>query len=94
MLQNSIYYLVGQVDPGMISWLTQQGPSVVIFGVMVWWLARRLEKVEAERNNLAESLIKLTAMYEAKVDKNDGSDKEIIEKLGEILNILKYGKGD
>jgi len=93
MDQTSVHYFIAQIEPGIVSWLVEQGSVIVIMGVIVWWLARRLEKVEQQKDTLAESMIKLTTLYEAKVDKNDEMSKGTIEKLEEIINLIKYGKG-
>lgn len=91
MLQDSIYYTLAQINPGITDWLFKQAPVVVILGVIIWWLADRLKKVEAEKSVLAENVIKLSTLYQAKDDKNDLANKEISDQLTVIINLIKYG---
>lgn len=92
MDQIAVHYLIAQVEANLSGWLIEQIPVVVVMGVVIWWLARKLDKVEDQRNALSESFMKLTTLYESRVNKNDDMSEDIIEKLEEIVNILKYGK--
>jgi len=88
-----MFYFIAQVDPGISNWLVEQMPVVVVMGIIIWWLARRLEKIEEQKSVLAESMIKLTTLYESKLDMHDSTAKDTKEKLDEIINLIKYGKG-
>ena len=89
----SIRYLIAQVDAGLSGWLVDQVPVIVVMGVVIWWLARRLEKIEQQKNVLAESMIKLTTLYESKLDMHDANAKDTKVLLEEIISLIKHGKG-
>lgn len=91
-MRQTLHYIIAQADPGISAWLVEQVPVVVIMGVVIWWLARRLEKIEQQKNTLAESMIKLTTLYEEKVDKNEELARKTMEKLDSIIELLKHGK--
>lgn len=96
MDQIAIRHFIAQVDPvnsGLSAWLVEQVPVIVVMGVVIWWLARKLDKVEGQRNGLSESFMKLTTLYESRVNKNDELSEDIIKKLDEIIGLIKYGKG-
>tara|TARA_R110000772_G_scaffold33142_2_gene80791 strand:+ start:112 stop:396 length:285 start_codon:yes stop_codon:yes gene_type:complete len=92
MVQEKIFNSIAQVDPIMTNWLVQQLPVVVVMGVMIWWLTKRLEKIETEKNTLAENMIKLTSLYEAKIDKTEILNEKIVDSLSRIIDLIKYGK--
>lgn len=94
MLQTPIQYFVAQVDPGVVNWLLQQSPTFVIMGVIIYYLAKKLEKVENQRDDMAKDMIKLTTLYDEKVNRNDETDNKILEKIDRITNLIENGKND
>ncbi len=47
-------------------WLLEQIGMVVVMGLAIWWLARRLVQAEKEKDKLSQDVIKLTTMWESK----------------------------
>jgi len=70
------------------SWLLQQAPVIVVMGVVIWWLAKRLVKAEDEKDLLSKDVIKISTLWESKADKMDGSKEEILKLLAEIKQIV------
>ena len=70
------------------SWLLQQAPVIVVMGVVIWWLAKRLVKSEDEKDLLSKDVIKISTLWESKADKMDGSKEEILKLLAEIKQIV------
>lgn len=70
-------------------WLLEQLGMVVIMGVAIWWLQRRLVKSEAEKEKLAQEVVKLTTLWESKASTLSELDKEYKEKVISILNEIK-----
>ena len=67
-------------------WLLQQAPVVVVMGVVIWWLAKRLEKCSDEKDILSKDVVKLTTLWE---EKSDSHKDEIITLLREIKDIVR-----
>lgn len=82
-----------QSDPTMVSWLVQQAPVVVVMGAAIWWLAKKLNKAEDDKDEMAKDVIKLTALWEEKSDKIDAKSEKVNEhnaKVNEqILELLR-----
>lgn len=76
-------------DPGVINWLLTQSPIVIILSVIIWWLAKRLEKAENDKSDLAKDVIKLTVAYENKLDNDKIADSEIKNLLHEIRDSIR-----
>lgn len=70
-------------------WLLEQAPVVVVMGVVVWWLAKRLVKAEDEKDSLSREVIKITTLWETKADKMDTEDKETKQQILALLNEIK-----
>lgn len=76
-------------DSGISNWLLQQAPVVIVMGVIIWWLAKRYEKSESDKSELAKEVIKLTVAYEAKFDSEKERDAEMKALLTEIRDTVK-----
>ena len=79
---------LASTDPTILTWLLQQAPVIVVLGVVIWWLAKRLEKVEEQKETLSKDVIKLSTLWEEKVDKNSEKESQIIELLREIKGLV------
>jgi len=80
-------------DPGIVNWLLTQSPIVIILAVIIWWLAKRLERAENDKSDLAKDVIKLTVAYETKLDNDKAADQEIKNLLHEIRDTVRnWGK--
>lgn len=71
-------------------WLLQQAPVVVVMGIVIYWLSKRLVKSEDEKDKLSTSVIKLTTLWESKASELGEDDKEFKEKVLESLNDIKH----
>jgi len=73
----------------LTKWLFEQLGTVVVMGVAIWWLAKRLTKAEEEKDRLSTNVIKLTTLWESKASELGEDDKEFKEKVLESLNEIK-----
>lgn len=76
----------------MWTWLVQQAPVIVVLGIVVYWLAKRLEKAQDEKDILSQDVVKLTTIWEEKYKDDSGKDGEIIKLLTEIKTIVSNDK--
>ena len=78
--------------PEVTSWLLDQAPITVVMGVVIWWLSKKLSKVESERDEISKEVIKLATLWEKKTEQSEDEDdhfkKEILKSLEEIKNTL------
>jgi hypothetical protein len=74
-------------------WLKDQAPVIVVMGVVMWWLAKRLVKSETRNEKLTEQVIKIATLWESKSQSLSDDDKEfkkdIYKSLQEIVAIIK-----
>lgn len=86
------------MENGIFTWLLEQAPVIVVMGVAIWWLAKRLVKAEEEKDSLASSVIKITTLWESKASELGEDDKDFKENvlfsLKEIKLILKNKKNE
>ncbi|PZR18858.1 MAG: hypothetical protein DI539_16090 [Flavobacterium psychrophilum] len=68
------------------TWLLQQAPVVVVMGIVIWWLAKRLEKAQDEKDVLSRDVVKISVLWQEQSD--NGKDEEIIKLLTEIKTIV------
>ena len=73
----------------LTKWLFEQLSVVVVMGVALWWLSRRLIKAESEKDKLSQDVIKLTTLWESKASSLSEGDKEFKEKVVNLLNEIK-----
>lgn len=80
------------------AWLIEQAPVIVLMGVVIYWLANRLIKSEAEKDELAKDVIKVATLWEEKSDKlGDASEKtkeQMLELLRDIKMLVKHKSDD
>jgi len=74
---------------GISSWLFEQAPVIVVLGIVIWWLAKRLTKAEDEKDKLAASVIKLTTLWETKATELGQESEEAKQFRKEALDLLK-----
>ena len=82
--------------PELVSWLIQQAPVVVVMGAAIYWLAKKLNKAEGDKDEMAKEVIKLTTLWEEKSDKieekaekNDEKNSKVTEQILELLRDIK-----
>lgn len=86
----------------LLGWLIKQTPIMVVMGVIIWWLQKRLDKVETEkkeiqkemadsRNDILQSVNALETLKQRLGDesKEDATTKQaMLQKLTEIKTIV------
>lgn len=70
------------------TWLLQQSPVIVVMGVVIWWLVKRLEKAQDEKDLLSKDVVKLTTIWEEKYENETNKEERIISLLTEIKTIV------
>tara|TARA_R110000796_G_scaffold11198_5_gene37389 strand:+ start:15383 stop:15664 length:282 start_codon:yes stop_codon:yes gene_type:complete len=85
--------LLEATTSGLLTWLVEQAPVVVVLGVVIYWLQKKLNKAEIDKDSLAKDVIKLTTLWEEKSDKmenrNEKTNNQILDLLRDIKAILK-----
>jgi len=74
------------------TWLAQQAPVIVVMGIVIYWLAGRLVKSEDQKDTLSRDVVKLTTLFEERVDKGSERESQIIQLLNEIKTIVSQKK--
>lgn len=67
-------------------WLIQQAPVIVVMGIVIYWLSKRLVRAEDQKDELSKEVIKLTTIWEEK-GKSLGEEDRYTKQ--EILTILQ-----
>ena len=70
-------------------WLLEQAPVIVLMGVVIWWLAKRLIKAENDKDELSRDVIKLTTLWEEKSENMDIANEKTKEQILELLRDIK-----
>ena len=76
-------------ETGLLTWLLEQAPVVVILGVVIWWLQKRYTKAIEHKDSLAKDVIKLTTLWEEKNDKLEERSEKISEQILVLLRKIK-----
>jgi uncharacterized protein YgfB (UPF0149 family) len=79
--------ILGAIEIG--AWLLEQAPVIVLMGVVIVWLAKRLSKSEREKDELAKDVIKLATLWEEKSDKLEENSERTKEQILEFLRDIK-----
>lgn len=77
------------MESTIFSALVENSLIFAIMGVIIWWLAKRYEKAENDKSDLAKEVIKLTVAYETKLDTDKEKDAEIKSILIEIRESVR-----
>jgi hypothetical protein len=77
------------MDVNLAEWLVDQAGLVVVMGVVIYWLAKRYEKVENEKGELAKEVIKLLINVENKMDGDKLDTLEIKQRLDKIIELVQ-----
>lgn len=76
----------------LLPWLLEQAPLTVVLGVIIWWLVKKLTKVEKDRDEISKEVIKLATLWEKKTEQSEDDEDElkrqILHSLEEIKNTL------
>jgi uncharacterized protein YgfB (UPF0149 family) len=79
--------MLAGVEIGM--WLLEQAPVIVLMGVVIVWLVKKLNKSEKEKDELAKEVIKLATLWEERSDKLDEASEKTKEQILEFLRDIK-----
>lgn len=71
------------------AWLLEQAPVIVVMGVVIWWLAKRLVKSESEKDEMSKDVIKITTLWEMKANKMDEDEKTTKKEILILLQEIK-----
>lgn len=71
------------------AWLLEQAPVIVLMGVIIWYLAKKLDKSEHDKDDLAKDVIKVATLWEEKNDKMDDISEKHREQILELLRDIK-----
>lgn len=82
-----IHILLTDANIGV--WLLEQAPVIVVMGVVIWWLAKKLNKAETDKDDLAKDVIKLTTLWEEKSDKLEDKNEKSRELILDLLRDIK-----
>lgn len=77
-----------QIESGLGTWLLNQAGLVVVMGVVIWWLAKRYEKAEQDKTDLAKEFIKLMVSVESKMDLDKSDNSEIKQQLNKLIDLV------
>jgi len=80
----------------LVEWLIQQAPVVVVMGAAIFWLAKKLNKSEEDKDELAKKVIELATLWEEKSDKiEENHEKQRVrderghDKILDLLHDIK-----
>lgn len=77
------------METGVLNWLLQQAPVIIVMGVVIWWLAKRYESSEKDKTELAKEFIKLMVSVESKMDLDKYDNSEIKNQLNKLIDLVE-----
>lgn len=81
------------MESSIYKWLLEQAPVIIVMGIGITWLAKKLTKSEQEKQDLAKEVVKSMTNWEAKATKLGEIDEkfkaETISLLNHIVNRLQ-----
>jgi len=85
------------MNEGILGWLLDQAPVIVIMGIVIWWLQKRLIKSEEDKTALSNAVIKLTTLWESKANElgnESDEEKQFRKEALALLNEIKIKLGN
>lgn len=73
----------------MFEILYQQTPLVIFMGSAIYFLIKKLVKVENQKETLTQDVVKLTTLWETKATKMDFTDQKFKEDILSLLTEIK-----
>lgn len=73
----------------MVEILYQQTPLVIFMGSAIYFLIKKLVKVENQKETLTQDVVKLTTLWETKATKMDFTDQKFKEDILSLLTEIK-----
>lgn len=77
------------MNEGISGWLFDQAPVIIVMGICIYWLAKKLTKAESEKDKLSSSVIKLTALWETKATDLSQESEDAKKFRREAIQLLK-----
>lgn len=77
------------MEENVLNYLLQQAPVIVLMGLMLYYVVKRLEKKEAEKDDMSKEFIKIISDYQTLASRDLDTDREIKELLREIRDYVK-----
>lgn len=77
------------METGVLNWLLQQAPVIIVMGVVIWWLAKRYESSEKDKTELAKEFIQLMVSVESKMDLDKYDNSEIKNQLKKLIDLVE-----
>lgn len=77
------------MEESIINYLLQQAPVIVLMGLALWWVVKRLERKEQEMNDMSKEFIKVISDYQTLVSRDLDTDREIRDLLQEIRDYVR-----
>lgn len=73
-------------------WLIQQAPVIVVMGIAIYYLATKLTKAEKDKDELAKEVIRLTSIWEIRLNDSKNNDRDIMQLLTQIKDLFLLKK--
>jgi hypothetical protein len=77
------------MEESIINYLLQQAPVIVLMGLALWWVVKRLERKEQEMNDMSKEFIKVISDYQTLASRDLDTDREIRDLLKEIRDYVR-----
>lgn len=77
------------MEESIINYLLQQAPVIVLMGLALYWVVKRLEKKETEMNDMSKEFIKVISDYQTMASRDIDTDREIRDLLKEIRDYVR-----
>ena len=72
----------------ILTWLFEQVSVIIVMGLVIWWLQKRLIKSEEQKDSLSKDVIRLTTLWETKVTSINKEDSDLKTKILILLNAI------
>jgi hypothetical protein len=77
------------MEESIINYLLQQAPVIVLMGLALYWVVKRLETKESEMNQMSKEFIKVISDYQSMASRDIDTDREIRDLLKEIRDYVR-----
>jgi hypothetical protein len=74
---------------GLIEVLVKQTPTIALLGYICWTVWKAYLAEREKKDALAETVVKITLLWEERYSKESADDKEIKEFMKEIREFIK-----
>ncbi len=77
------------MDMALLEYLVKQSPLIVFMGVIIYQVWGLYKDERAKKDALAETVVKITLLWEERYSKESADDREIKEFMKEIREFIK-----